>query len=43
VVDAEQVHREWFDRPIFRKRRYMSAASTGKKFYSRMDIEALPE
>jgi deoxyribodipyrimidine photo-lyase len=38
--------RAWFDRPIFGKRRYMSAASTGKKFLSRLYIEqmnALPE
>jgi deoxyribodipyrimidine photo-lyase len=38
--------RAWFDRPIFGKRRYMSGASTGKKFYSQMYIEqmkALPE
>ena len=38
--------RAWFDRPIFGKRRYMSGASTGKKFLSEMYIEqvkALPE
>jgi deoxyribodipyrimidine photo-lyase len=38
--------RAWFDRPIFGKRRYMSGASTGKKFKSAIYIEqaqALPE
>ncbi|MBW4037955.1 MAG: deoxyribodipyrimidine photolyase [Acidobacteria bacterium] len=38
--------RAWFDRPIFGKRRYMSGASTGRKFDSRRYIEqarALPE
>jgi deoxyribodipyrimidine photo-lyase len=38
--------RAWFDRPIFGKRRYMSAASTGRKFLSQLYIEqmrALPE
>ena len=38
--------RAWFDRPIFGKRRYMSGASTGKKFLSALYIEqtkALPE
>ncbi len=38
--------RAWFDRPIFGKRRYMSGASTGKKFLSRLYIEqvqGLPE
>jgi deoxyribodipyrimidine photo-lyase len=38
--------RAWFDRPVFGKRRYMSGASTGKKFLSRMYIEqmkAMPE
>ena len=38
--------RAWFDRPIFGKRRYMSGASTGKKFMSAMYIQqmnALPE
>ena len=30
--------RAWFDRPIFGKRRYMSAASTGKKFLSQLYI-----
>jgi deoxyribodipyrimidine photo-lyase len=38
--------RAWFDRPIFGKRRYMSGASTGKKFKSALYIEqarALPE
>ncbi len=38
--------RAWFDRPIFGKRRYMSGASTGRKFLSAMYIEqmrALPE
>ncbi|MGA8937966.1 MAG: deoxyribodipyrimidine photo-lyase [Acidobacteriaceae bacterium] len=38
--------RAWFDRPIFGKRRYMSGASTGRKFLSSMYIEqmrALPE
>jgi len=33
--------RAWFDRPIFGKRRYMSATSTGKKFLSRMYIEQM--
>ena len=38
--------RAWFDRPIFGKRRYMSGASTGKKFNSKAYIaqmNALPE
>jgi deoxyribodipyrimidine photo-lyase len=38
--------RTWFDRPIFGKIRYMSGASTGKKFLSQLYIEqvnALPE
>jgi deoxyribodipyrimidine photo-lyase len=38
--------RVWFDRPIFGKRRYMSAASTGRKFMSALYIQqmkALPE
>jgi deoxyribodipyrimidine photo-lyase len=38
--------RAWFDRPIFGKRRYMSAASTGKKFNSAAYIaqmNALPK
>jgi deoxyribodipyrimidine photo-lyase len=38
--------RAWFDRPIFGKRRYMSGASTGKKFMSGLYIQqanALPE
>jgi len=38
--------RAWFDRPIFGKRRYMSGASTGRKFKSALYIEqakALPE
>jgi deoxyribodipyrimidine photo-lyase len=38
--------RAWFDRPVFGKRRYMSGASTGKKFFSARYIEqmkALPE
>jgi deoxyribodipyrimidine photo-lyase len=38
--------RAWVERPVFGKRRYMSGASTGKKFLSRMYIEqmkALPE
>jgi len=30
--------RAWFDRPIFGKRRYMSAASMGKKFLSQLYI-----
>ncbi len=33
--------RAWFDRPIFGKRRYMSAASTGKKFYSALYIQQM--
>jgi len=38
--------RAWFDRPIFGKRRYMSGASTGKKFKSALymqQMNALPE
>lgn len=38
--------RVWFDRPIFGKRRYMSGASTGKKFLSALYIQqanSLPE
>ncbi len=38
--------RAWFDRPIFGKRRYMSGASTGKKFKSALYVQqanALPE
>lgn len=38
--------RAWFDRPIFGKRRYMSGASTGRKFLSELYIQqanALPE
>jgi deoxyribodipyrimidine photo-lyase len=38
--------RAWFDRPIFGKRRYMSGASTGKKFMSALYIQQandLPE
>jgi len=31
--------RAWFDRPVFGKRRYMSAASTGKKFGSALYIQ----
>ena len=31
--------RAWFDRPIFGKRRYMSGASTGKKFRSALYID----
>jgi deoxyribodipyrimidine photo-lyase len=30
--------RAWFDRPIFGKRRYMSGASTGRKFASELYI-----
>jgi deoxyribodipyrimidine photo-lyase len=33
--------RAWFDRPIFGKRRYMSGASTGKKFLSQLYIEQM--
>jgi deoxyribodipyrimidine photo-lyase len=33
--------RAWFDRPIFGKRRYMSGASTGKKFLSSLYIEQM--
>ena len=33
--------RVWFDRPIFGKRRYMSGASTGRKFLSGMYIEQM--
>jgi deoxyribodipyrimidine photo-lyase len=33
--------RAWFDRPIFGKRRYMSAASTGKKFNSKLYIHQM--
>ena len=32
--------RAWFDRPIFGKRRYMSVASTGKKFGSGLYISS---
>jgi deoxyribodipyrimidine photo-lyase len=38
--------RAWFDRPIFGKRRYMSGASTGKKFDSKRyiaNINSLPQ
>jgi deoxyribodipyrimidine photo-lyase len=38
--------RAWFDRPIFGKRRYMSGASTGKKFDSKTyikQVRMLPE
>jgi deoxyribodipyrimidine photo-lyase len=31
--------RTWFDRPIFGKIRYMSGASTGKKFDSKTSIK----
>ena len=31
--------RAWFDRPVFGKRRYMSGASTGRKFDSRRYVE----
>jgi deoxyribodipyrimidine photo-lyase len=31
--------RAWFDRPIFGKRRYMSGASTGRKFASELYIQ----
>jgi deoxyribodipyrimidine photo-lyase len=33
--------RTWFDRPIFGKRRYMSGASTGKKFDSKSYIKQM--
>ena len=33
--------RAWFDRPIFGKRRYMSGASTGRKFLSSLYIEQM--
>jgi len=33
--------RAWFDRPIFGKRRYMSGASTGRKFLSALYIEQM--
>jgi deoxyribodipyrimidine photo-lyase len=33
--------RAWFDRPIFGKRRYMSGASTGKKFDSKLYIQQM--
>ncbi len=33
--------RAWFDRPIFGKRRYMSAASTGRKFLSSLYIQQM--
>jgi deoxyribodipyrimidine photo-lyase len=33
--------RAWFDRPIFGKIRYMSAASTGRKFNSKLYIEQM--
>ncbi len=38
--------RAWFERPVFGKRRYMSGASTGRKFNSKLYIhqmEALPK
>ncbi len=35
--------RPWFDRPIFGKIRYMSAASTGRKFDSKRYIEMVRE
>ncbi|HVC90502.1 MAG TPA: hypothetical protein VND66_07765, partial [Acidobacteriaceae bacterium] len=35
--------RPWFDRPIFGKIRYMSAASTGRKFDSKGYIEMVRE
>lgn len=33
--------RAWFDRPIFGKRRYMSGASTGRKFLSSLYIKQM--
>ncbi len=33
--------RAWFDRPIFGKRRYMSGASTGRKFGSELYIQQM--
>jgi len=33
--------RAWFDRPVFGKRRYMSAASTGRKFGSGLYIQQM--
>ena len=33
--------RPWFDRPIFGKIRYMSGASTGKKFDSKKYIQQM--
>jgi deoxyribodipyrimidine photo-lyase len=35
--------RPWFDRPIFGKVRYMSGASTGKKFDSKGYIELVQQ
>jgi deoxyribodipyrimidine photo-lyase len=35
--------RPWFDRPVFGKIRYMSGASTGKKFHSKRYIEQMRE
>jgi len=35
--------RAWFDRPIFGKRRYMSGASTGRKFLSALYIQQMRE
>ena len=35
--------RPWFERPIFGKIRYMSAASTGKKFNSKLYIQQMHE
>jgi deoxyribodipyrimidine photo-lyase len=35
--------RAWFDRPIFGKVRYMSAASTGKKFDSKRYIQMVQQ
>ncbi len=40
---AGKYDRPWFDRPIFGKIRYMSAASTGKKFDSNRYMELVRE
>jgi deoxyribodipyrimidine photo-lyase len=33
--------RAWFDRPVFGKIRYMSGASTGRKFDSKLYVEQM--
>jgi deoxyribodipyrimidine photo-lyase len=39
LVDWRNFDRPWFARPIFGQIRYMSGASTGKKFDSKKYIE----